>query len=229
MSALRTRMIDDMTLAGLATGTQQMYASAVRRLTAHYRRGPDQLTEEEVRSYLLQLRQRGVARGTFKVSQYGLRFFFLHTRGTGEQAVHTYLARYVFRVALTNARIVGLDDHTVSFRYKHRKSDRWRICQLNGQEFMRRFLQHVLPRGFHKVRYFGLWHPAQRDNATRVRHMLQLDASLTPAPPQHLPDPPPKLSSVDASSCPEPLICPHCHHGKLIFIRRLTPQQAMGP
>jgi len=149
--------------------------------------------------------------------------------GTGEQAVLNYLARYVFRVALTNARIVGLDHHTVSFRYKHRKSDRWRVCQLNGQQFMRRFLQHVLPRGFHKVRYFGLWHPTQRDNATRVRHMLQLDASLTPDPPQHRPDPPPKLSNVQTSPCPEPLICPHCHHGTLVLIRRLTPQQAMAP
>ena len=81
MSALRTRMIDDMNLAGLAKGTQQMYVSAVRRLAAQYRRAPDQLTEEEMRSYLLQLRQRGAARGTFKTSQYGLRFFFHHTLG----------------------------------------------------------------------------------------------------------------------------------------------------
>ena len=49
-----------------------------------------------------------------------------------------------------------------------------RTCRLSGDEFMRRFLQHVLPRGFHKVRYFGLWHPAQRHNAARVRQMLQL-------------------------------------------------------
>ena len=96
--------------------------------------------------------------------------------GTGEQAVLDYLARYVFRIALTNARIVGLDDETVTFRYKERKTGRQRTCRLSGHEFMRRFLQHVLPRGFHKVRYFGLWHPAQRHNAARVRQMLQLQA-----------------------------------------------------
>jgi len=79
--------------------------------------------------------------------------------GTGEQAVLDYLARYVFRVALTNARIVGLDDQTVTIQYKERKTGRSRTCRLSGDEFMRRFLQHVLPRGFHKVRYFGLWHP----------------------------------------------------------------------
>jgi hypothetical protein len=98
------------------------------------------------------------------------------TWGNGEQAVLDYLARYVFRIALTNARIVGLDDQTVTIQYKERKTGRARTCRLSGEEFMRRFLQHVLPRGFHKVRYFGLWHPAQRHNAARVRQMLQFQA-----------------------------------------------------
>jgi Phage integrase, N-terminal SAM-like domain len=74
-------MIEDMILAGLAQGTQKLYVQAVRRLAAHYRRPPDQLSEEEVRSYLLGLRQRGVARGTFQTSHYGLRFFYRHTLG----------------------------------------------------------------------------------------------------------------------------------------------------
>jgi site-specific recombinase XerD len=79
MSPLRQRMIEDMTLAGLAAGTQQHYVQAVRRLAAHYRRPPDQLSEEEVRAYLLDLCQRGVARGTFQSNQYGLRFLYHHT------------------------------------------------------------------------------------------------------------------------------------------------------
>ena len=74
-------MIEDMTLAGLAVRTQQIYAQAVRRLAAHYHRSPDLLSEEEVRTYLLGLRRRGVARGTFQTSQYGLRFFHRHTLG----------------------------------------------------------------------------------------------------------------------------------------------------
>ena len=86
-----------------------------------------------------------------------------------------YLARYVFRVAITNTRITGLDDHTVTIRYKQRKSSRWRTCRIAGDEFIRRFLQHVLPKGFHKVRYFGLWHPANRDLAARARLLLLLD------------------------------------------------------
>jgi predicted DNA-binding transcriptional regulator YafY len=81
MSPLRERMIEDMTLAGLAQGTQKIYAQAVYRLAAHYRRSPDQLSEEEVRAYLLSLRQGGAARGTFQTSQYGLRFLYQHTLG----------------------------------------------------------------------------------------------------------------------------------------------------
>ena len=76
MSPLRARMIEDMSLAGLAKGTQKIYVQAVRRLAAHYRRSPDLLSEEEVRGYLLGLRQRGVARGTFQTSRFGLRFFY---------------------------------------------------------------------------------------------------------------------------------------------------------
>jgi Putative transposase/Transposase zinc-binding domain len=152
--------------------------------------------------------------------------------GTGEQAVLDYLARYVFRVALTNARIVDLDGQTVTIQYKERKTGRQRTCRLSGDEFMRRFLQHVLPRGFHKVRYFGLWHPAQRDNTARVRQMLQLRAPIEPGPPQEL-----VLSSLEHSGAEpmppiEPRICPHCHQGRLIFIRMVsshTPQQAMAP
>src|ERR1700752_351777 len=81
MSPLRTRMIEDMTLAGLATGTQQIYSQAVRRLAAHYRRSPDLTSEEEGGNSLLDLRQRGVARGTSQTSRYGLRFFYHHTLG----------------------------------------------------------------------------------------------------------------------------------------------------
>ena len=149
--------------------------------------------------------------------------------GDGEQAVLDYLARYVFRVALTNARIVGLDDDTVTFQYKERKTARSRTCCLNGDEFMRRFLQHVLPRGFHKVRYFGLWHPAQRHNAARVRQMLQLQVPPIAELMQDSAAPPLVPPSVGPVPPIEPRICPHCQQGRLIFIRTLTRQQAMGP
>jgi len=72
-------MIEDMTLAGLSPTTQATYVKAVRGLAAHYHRSPDQLREEEVRTYLLGLRERGVARGTFKTSHYGMQFLYRNT------------------------------------------------------------------------------------------------------------------------------------------------------
>ena len=79
MTPLRLRMIEDMKSAGLAAGTQAVYIDAVRRLAAHYRRSPDQLTEEEVRGYLLGLRERGLALGAFKAYHGGVQFLYRRT------------------------------------------------------------------------------------------------------------------------------------------------------
>ena len=81
MSPLRRRMIDDMVLAGLAPRTQEANLYGVRGLAARYRQSPDRLTEEQVRSYLLEMRERGVARGTFKTSHYGIQFLYRQTLG----------------------------------------------------------------------------------------------------------------------------------------------------
>jgi Phage integrase, N-terminal SAM-like domain len=76
MTPLRLQMIEDMRSAGLAPGTQAVYVDAVRRLAAHYRRSPAQLTEEDVRRYLLGLRERGLALGTFKTNHGGIQFLY---------------------------------------------------------------------------------------------------------------------------------------------------------
>lgn len=79
VTPLRQRMIEDMRLSGLSARTQQVYIDGVRGLAAHYKRSPDLLTEEDVRSYLLDLRDRGAARGTFKTNHYGIRFLYCQT------------------------------------------------------------------------------------------------------------------------------------------------------
>ena len=79
MTPLRKRMIQDMVLASLAESTQKSYVEGVLGLTKHYWRSPDLLCEEEVRSYLVGLRERGVARGTFKTNYHGIRFLFYCT------------------------------------------------------------------------------------------------------------------------------------------------------
>jgi hypothetical protein len=106
---------------------------------------------------------------------------FVKRYGHGNDAVLNYLSRYVFRTAISNARILGMDQTHVTFRCKDRHTDAWRTERLPGVEFLRRFLQHVLPRGFHKVRYYGLWHPSKRSLSHRawVQLMLETPAETT--------------------------------------------------
>jgi Putative transposase/Transposase zinc-binding domain len=136
--------------------------------------------------------------------------------GRGSEAVLKYLSRYVFRTAISNARILSVDRTHVTFRWKDRRKIAWRLERLPGVEFLRRFLQHVLPRGFHRVRYYGLWNPSMRDQSDRAWVLLILK---TPADSMQLRRP---ESSADAlTRLTEPLdqvshldaaiqLCPLC-------------------
>ena len=134
--------------------------------------------------------------------------------GQGQTAVLDYLARYVHRIAITNRRILAMDERTVTFRYKDRKQGLWRTDTLTGHEFMRRFLQHVLPKGFHKIRYYGLWHPAQRPQRENARRALLLKQAQPALEVRNANSP-----SVEAASDDAPgVTCPYCgsHHTKLL-------------
>jgi hypothetical protein len=126
--------------------------------------------------------------------------------GQGESAVLDYLARYVHRIAIANRRILAMDERTVTFRYKDRKRQQWCTGTLTGHEFMRRFLQHVLPKGFHKVRYYGLWHPAQRPQRQNARRALLLKQAQA-AP--EAPTPRTGCGEVPSGDI-APVTCPHC-------------------
>jgi hypothetical protein len=103
--------------------------------------------------------------------------------GRARKAVVDYLARYAFRIAITNARIVAMDDTHVTFKYKQRDTGEWETCRLTGVEFLRRFLMHVLPKGFHKLRYYGLWHHSKRDLQQRAWLLLSLLGRALPGEP----------------------------------------------
>jgi hypothetical protein len=110
--------------------------------------------------------------------------------GSGRDAVLRYLARYVFRIAITSNRILSVDQTHVTFRYKNNNSELWSTERVTGVEFIRRFL-HVLPRGFHKVRYYGLWSAPQqaRHHAARIQlQLLQLSGRHTPTQAPRLAD-----------------------------------------
>ena len=89
----------------------------------------------------------------------------------GPAAVPDYLSRYTHRVAISNSRLLALDEHGVTFRYKDYRStgrSRYKAMTLSADEFIRRFLLHVLPSGFHRIRHYGLLANAGRTWLERV-------------------------------------------------------------
>jgi hypothetical protein len=104
--------------------------------------------------------------------------------GSGEKALG-YLAAYVQRTALSSQRIVKEENGQTTFRYRASDTGRWKLLTLDTPEFLRRFLQHVLPAGFHRVRYFGWWSPAAKEKWARI--LALLDWREPPRPPKRAP------------------------------------------
>ena len=101
----------------------------------------------------------------------------------GPERVLAYLARYTHRTAIANSRLVTVDDDHVAFSYKdYRRGGRSRVMRLAPIEFIRRFLLHVLPDGFHRIRHYGFLAKGDRgESLTRVRHLLQAQPTGEPA------------------------------------------------
>ena len=91
--------------------------------------------------------------------------------GCGQQALK-YLAPYIFRVAISNRRILQLEDERVTFCYRATDTGQERLCTLAAEEFIRRFLQHILPKGFVKVRYNGFFSSGSRPHLAVIRQQL---------------------------------------------------------
>ncbi|HEY8696473.1 MAG TPA: IS91 family transposase, partial [Rhizomicrobium sp.] len=102
----------------------------------------------------------------------------------GPDQVLSYLARYTHRVAIANSRLVAFDGARVSFKWKDYRRDgraRYGVMTLDAHEFIRRFLLHVLPNGFHRIRHYGLFaNTARADNAAKARALLADLAQATP-------------------------------------------------
>src|SRR5215813_5192678 len=132
-------------------------------------------------------------------------------------AAFKYLAPYIFRVALSNHRLLKLQQGLVTFKYKDSSSKQTRCCTIAAQEFIRRFLQHVLPPGFVKVRYYGLLSPSNRPRLAQARQLLSAKAQTTVVTPPSDSAPLSPRSQTDA-----PLPCPHCGQ-PLILLAPLNP------
>ncbi len=115
------------------------------------------------------------------------------------QAALKYLAPYIFRVALSNNRIVSVANDEVTFRYRVGDTKKTKTCTLVAEKFIARFLQHVLPRGFVKVCYFGLFSPGKRQALAQVREKLAGATAAAQAP---------AISGVTTSAPAEQDACP---------------------
>jgi hypothetical protein len=139
----------------------------------------------------------------------------------GPQAVLAYLARYTHRVAISNSRLVALDADHVTFRYKdYRRNgqDRYRTMTLVPGEFIRRFLLHVLPKGFHRIRHYGLLSSAARKaNIARARELLAAPE------PETLRDQTTRAAAAPTDHRPR---CPCCG-GRMIVVE--TFERGSGP
>ena len=122
----------------------------------------------------------------------------------GPAAVLTYLSRYTHRVAISNRRLLTLDERGVTFRWKDYRATgktRYKAMTLSPDEFMRRFLLHVLPAGFHRIRHYGLLaNTGRRDHLARARELLHVVPAATESQPPE----------VTAANIAPTFVCPHC-------------------
>jgi hypothetical protein len=134
-----------------------------------------------------------------------------------------YLGRYAFRIAISNSRIEQFQDGQVTFRYRDNQTQQLKHPTVSAQEFIRRFLLHVLPRGFVKVRTYGLWsgHGTERRQQAR--------ALLTPEGQVQSPAAEPVADGAPGTLAATPRLCPQCQKGHLIFVARLSPQWTRAP
>ncbi len=136
----------------------------------------------------------------------------------GPDAVLAYLSRYTHRIAIANSRLVAFDGQRVTFKwkdYRAKRDARYKLMSLHADEFIRRFLIHVLPGGFHRIRHYGLFANANRaDNIALARQLLGV------------PDPAPPSANSDGANrgCEdeEPNICPCCG-GRMVIVQTFEP------
>jgi len=134
----------------------------------------------------------------------------------GPEQVLEYLGRYTHRVAISNNRIVSIDNGKVTFTYRDREQNETREMTLDADEFIRRFLMHVLPKGFMKIRYFGfLAHKNKKQAIALLRKLINLDAKLPAKMKETLQEMMLRLTGTDITCCPK------CKKGKMTLIKKL--------
>ena len=140
----------------------------------------------------------------------------------GPAAVLAYLSRYTHRVAISNQRLLALDERGVTFRWKDYRAKgktRYKTMTLGADEFMRRFLLHVLPGGFHRIRHYGLLaNAARREHLAQARELLHVIPAAAETPPET------KVASLAPT-----FVCPHCGAAMIIVETFARSQPIRAP
>jgi hypothetical protein len=139
----------------------------------------------------------------------------------GPEAVLAYLSRYTHRVAISNRRLVAFDERGVTFRwkdYRHKGRTRYKTMTVSAAEFMRRFLLHVLPTGFHRIRHYGLL-----ANAGRVRNLATVRQLLL------VPTPLAAESKEAVAVVPPTFVCRHCGAAMIVVETFMRVQRIRAP
>jgi hypothetical protein len=135
----------------------------------------------------------------------------------GPEHVLEYLGRYTHRVAITNNRILSIEGGEVTFNYCDRSDEnKIKARTIKAKEFIRRYLLHVLPRGFMKIRYFGfLAHANKKVSIPLLRQLINPDAEIVETLTETVQEMMQRLTGIDLSLCPE------CGKGKMVYIEDL--------
>ena len=135
------------------------------------------------------------------------------------ETIVRYLSRYTYKIAISNHRITDIDEHQVSFRWKDYRDGQQKTMQLDGDEFIRRFLLHVLPKGFMRVRHFGFLANATRKKKLETIRQLMDEQPEIPA------DKPiaQNIIQIDGSEIIKPCLCPACKKGSMVISYWVLP------
>ena len=135
----------------------------------------------------------------------------------GPEQVLEYLGRYTHRVAISNNRLIAIDNGQIAFTYKDRKrNNEKKTMTLNADEFIRRFLLHVLPKGFMKIRYFGFLANIKKKTCIPIiRKLIEPMAKLLKKIKETVQQIMLRVTGIDITCCPK------CKKGKMINIKKL--------
>ncbi len=229
-SDLRTQFLNYMTLQRFSPHTQRGYIAAVSQTLQAFAKDPQWKLEGQLgfisvlhtwsQTLMDHFHLHGLVPGgalSFSKKRW---IAYAKRPFAGPEQVLEYLGRYTHRIAISNNRIKSIDNGTVTFEYRDRSRDNQvREMSLSADEFIRRFLLHVLPSGFMKIRYFGfLSNNNKKQTIPLLRKLIDPSAKLPEKTKETIIEMIFRLTGEDITCCPE------CKKGKMRMIKKISKQ-----